>query len=83
MHTLKKKIDDKFCKIDKLVGVNGGFKMEWRFKNEIKDLICDIWMISRKKPWYIKAIRKESERGQNFDNSEIDQLLSEGRINKK
>ena len=38
MHTLKKKIDDKFCKIDKLVGIYGGFKMESRFKNEIKDL---------------------------------------------
>ena len=65
---MKKKIDDKFCKIDKLVGSTGGFKMESRFKTEIKNLICDIWMISRKKPWYIKAIRKDSSRSVHLDN---------------
>jgi hypothetical protein len=83
LHTLKKKIDDKFCKIDKLVGCNGGFKMESRFKNEVKDLICDIWMITRKKPWYIKSIRKESERSSVADNGELEEMLKSGSLNEK
>lgn len=83
LHTLKKKIDDKFCKIDKLVGSSGGFKMESRFKTEVKDLVCDIWIISRKKPWYIKSIRKDSERSSAMDNSDLETMLKNGSLSEK
>lgn len=57
--------------------------MESRFKTEVKNLICDIWMISRKKPWYIKSIRKDSNSSMTLDNQEIDEMLCQGRINEK
>lgn len=57
--------------------------MESRFKTEVKNLIAEIWMISKKKPWYIKAIRKDSESSVSFNNYELDQLLQEGKINQK
>jgi hypothetical protein len=57
--------------------------MESMFKTEVKNLIADIWMISKKKPWYIKAIRKESDNSVNLNNNELDLLLQEGKINQK
>lgn len=60
-HNLKKKVEDKFCLIDKLLGEKGGFKMDNSFKAEIKGIIVQIHGIARRNQEFLRYINPSKE----------------------
>lgn len=61
IHNLKKKVEEKFCLIDKLLGQRGGFKMDSRFKTGVKNLIGQVYGIARRNQAYLKYINPNKE----------------------
>lgn len=60
-HNLKKKIDEKFCSIDKLLSKNGGVKLDIKFKGEIKNLIVQIHGIARRNKEFLRLLNPNKD----------------------
>lgn len=58
MFTIKKKLEEKFSNIDKLLGEQGGFKMDCGFKKEVKNIVTEIHGITRRNPKYSRYLKK-------------------------
>lgn len=57
--------------------------MDSGFTKEVKSLICDIFLITRKHPQYVQVSRRRWEAGNQFDPQHLDQLLIEGKIDER
>ena len=64
MHLVKQKIEEKFGMIDKLVGSEGGLKMDTGFKTQIKGIITEIYGINRRSPKYWKILKNGAKIGE-------------------
>jgi len=61
MFTIKKKLEEKFSNIDKLLGEQGGFKMDCGFKKEVKNIVTEIHGISRRNPKFSRYLKKSDD----------------------
>lgn len=60
-HNLKKKVEEKFSLIDKLFGKNGNFKMDTKFKSEVKEIIVQIHGITRRNQEFLRFLNPSKE----------------------
>ena len=57
--------------------------MDSGFTKEVKSLICDIFLITRKHPQYVQVSTRRWEVVNQFDPQHLDQLLIEGKIDER
>jgi hypothetical protein len=66
MFTIKKKLEEKFSSIDKLLGEQGGFKMDNKFKTDVKNIVTEIHGIVRRNPKYSRHLKKTDDDSQSL-----------------